>query len=273
MKGIAVRRHSGLAYGLAALVLVAAYIGAYGAWRALVSGLGEGRADILPVALTGMAGLGAMALALRVNARPKPEPRAVLAGIALAVAALFLSDPAFPAKRIHVLEYAVLALVVGRGLGTEIGGRLLFGATTLTTAVLASHDELIQGLLADRTFGLRDFAVDTVAAVAGVAVSHGLGLFARPATAEDAPRTIEWLALALLAAGWLALLAAMPGLIDRPMPLWPVVPLAAGGLAWAIGCAGAPATGARRTLALLAALMLATAVEPVLAHAVPLDFH
>lgn len=275
MKGIRFRGHFGAYYRLAALVLVAVYIGAFDAWRSLVNRLGEGRADALPIVLIVLASLGAVTLALLVQRRGREvRPRALAGGIVLAVAALFLSDPAFPAKRIHVLEYAVLALVVGRALSADVRGRALLWATALATAVLGSHDELIQGLLADRTFGLRDFAIDAIAAVAGVAVGHGLGLFpAEAAGAEARLDAAERFALALLVAGWLALTMAMPGLLGTSMPLWPVVPLAAGGVAWAIACTDAPATGVRRALATLAVLMLATAVEPVLAHAIPLDFH
>ncbi len=270
-----VRGYSSLPYRLAALVLVCVYIGAFDFWRALVGGLGPGRAAILPVALTGVAALAILALALwRGQRSPKVRPRAVALGLVLAAVALFLSDPAFPAKRIHVLEYAILALVVGRALMPEIGGRMLLGAAALATAVLGSHDELVQGLLAERTFGLRDFAIDAVSAVAGITVGYGLGLFGteRP-DASDRLDAVETFALAILAAGWLALVMAMPALVDLPMPLWPVVPVLAGLLAWAIGCAGAPATGARRTLATLTFLMAATAIEPILAHAVPLAFH
>ncbi len=270
-----VRSYSALRYRIAALVLVAAYIAAFDFWRALVGRLGTGRADILPVALTGLAAIVVLALGLQSAGRGRrANLTAVVVGIVIAVAALFLSDPAFPAKRIHVLEYALLAVVVGRAVSVETGGRALLFATALATVVLGSHDELIQGLLDGRTFGLRDFEIDAVSAVAGVAIGHGLGLFPEAGSVQtESLESDEWLALAILVAGWLAMLAAMSRLTDTPMPLWPVVPLAAGGLGWAIASAGAPATAARRTLATLALLILATAIEPILAHAIPLDFH
>jgi hypothetical protein len=270
-----VRAHSALAYRLAALVLVAGYIAAFDFWRILLSSLGAGGAEILPVALTVFAAIGAAAIGLHLGGRgSKVKLRAVVTGVAIALGALFLSDPAFPAKRIHVLEYAVLALVVGRALCVEIGGRALLRATALATAVLGSHDELVQGLLPDRSFGLRDFAIDAVSGIAGVAIGYGLALFpAAKAGVEDRFGSAQWLALGILTAGWLALMAAMPRLVDAPMPLWPAVPLATGSLAWQMASAGAPATAARRTLAILAVLMLATATEPILAHAIPLDFH
>ena len=270
-----VRSYSALRYRIAALVLVAAYIAAFDFWRALVGRLGTGRADILPVALTGLAAIVVLALGLQSAGRGRrANLTAVVVGIVIAVAALFLSDPAFPAKRIHVLEYALLAVVVGRAVSVETGGRALLFATALATVVLGSHDELIQGLLDGRTFGLRDFEIDAVSAVAGVAIGHGLGLFPEAGSVQtESLEFDEWLALAILVAGWLAMLAAMSRLTDTPMPLWPVVPLAAGGLGWAIASAGAPATAARRTLATLALLILATAIEPILAHAIPLDFH
>ncbi len=277
MSGITVRANSGLWYWLAALVLVATYIGAFHAWRALVGGIGEGRADLLPVGLTVIIALGLMALALKLGAiGRKVRLRPVAIGIGIAIAALLLSDPAFPAKRIHVLEYALLGLVVGRAISTAFGGRWLVPAAALATAVLGSHDELIQGLLADRTFGLRDLGVDAVGGLAGVLVGDGLALFGprdRPEETAGALRPAAWLGFAILALGWLALVVAMPGLTDRAIPLWPVVPVAAGGLAWQIGVADAPPTGMRRAAGAIALLMLATVIEPVLAHALPLAFH
>ncbi len=275
MVGIAVRGHSGLWYRLAALALVAAYIEGFGFWRALVARLGAGRADALPIALTGIAAVGLMGLALRLGAAGrKVRLQPVAIGIAVALAALFLSDPAFAAKRIHVLEYGVLGLVVGRALAADIGGRWLLAAAALATAVLGSHDELIQGLLADRTFGLRDFAIDAVAGIAGVTIGDGLAVFPAPGSAPGAALgPAERLGFGMLAAGWLALVLAMQGLTDTPMPLWPVVPVATGWLAWQIASAGAPATGPRRAARAIALLMLATLIEPLLAYALPLAFH
>ena len=73
---------------------------------------------------------------------------------AVATFGLMLTDPQFPAKRIHVAEYIAVAWLVYRGLGGRLGAPRRAAAAALIASLLGVHDELIQGLHPRRTFGV-----------------------------------------------------------------------------------------------------------------------
>ncbi len=99
----------------AALVMVCAFSLSFPVWRELARLLGTG-ADWVPVAALACVALAAAGWARRRKNRGVPVTWLPLAvGGALAVAGLAMTDPAFPAKRIHVSLYMVLALVLRAG--------------------------------------------------------------------------------------------------------------------------------------------------------------
>ena len=264
----------GLAYEAAAVILVPIFANSFALWGGLVKILGLAGANIAPIGAALLAAAAALFIALRrCGGAHAAQPGPVIFGAAVLIAALFLSDSEFPAKRIHVLEYGVLALVVGAALRFHLRGGALFAAIVGVTAILGGHDEMLQGLHPDRTFGLRDIAIDAVSGVGGALV--WLGLWGRSAAeprlepaAGDAPTAAEWAALAAVAVGWALLLLATPSFRGEAAPLWPTAPLAAGGVALILTLPPAARfAGMRRVMLQAEFLMLATLAYPVISHA------
>ena len=271
-------RHAEAAwYGLA-VVLVVTFVNSFAVWRWL-------DARLPAVALTAIPFILASPIMLWTVARlRRGVPHARLAWVALAlvlaVVSFWITDPVFPAKRSHVAEYVVLALVVRRALAFRLDGGWLGLASGLVAALLGVHDELLQGLHPARYFGPPDLAVNGLAAAAGACLGHGVTLFDRtfadnptssPRRAGDAA---AWLAIAV-ALGALAFLliavARLPG--DDPVPPWAFAPLLAAAVLWALVCLDAPvAPQPAWTAALVVWLSVAAVVEPVLANVTPLDF-
>ncbi|WP_428245589.1 VanZ family protein [Ferrovibrio sp.] len=249
-----------------AVVLLLAFVNAFPAWQALSTEL-AGHASGLPFVV-----LLAVLLPLALLAwRRRPwDWRLLLAGLACAVLGLLATDPAFPAKRIHVAEYAVLVLVLRRALCPWFAGWPLTLIAALLGLFAGMHDEMLQGLLPSRSYGLRDIGVDGLGALAGALLGQGLGL----ATGNGAAR-LSWRQACLpalpLGFGLALLLLPLERLAGYPVPPWSIAPLLA-------GCAALlllpPATDmAARRLHLLILLFTAPlALYPLLSHVPPLVF-
>jgi len=197
-------------------------------------------------------------------------------GVLLCVAALLLSDPAFPAKRIHSAEYLALALVIRRAAAARVHGiELIFYSTVLTT-LLGIHDELIQGLHPDRGFGLRDIGVNATAGFGGSLIGSALGLFESPSptgvASDSVPRpSISPWVLAIVA-GLALFLFALPAFRDAPIPWWTVAPLLMAGALWC-GALKPPSGDATHPYPIAVGFALTTPVYVVLANVTSLVFH
>lgn len=225
-------RWSGIATFAVAVVLMVAYVQTYNVWQWLGTALSPSVAAAVPFVLTACALVAGVGMGL-VRGRETPTAwLVVLLGVAIAVATLFLSDPQLPAKRIHVVEYAVLAVVVRHALSYRVRGVGLLWASVAVTGLLGCHEELLQGLHPLRTFGLGDIARNAAAAVAGGLIGHGLHLFPRSLRAPDdlsfavAPQTVAVLVSAAI------LLSSLPAVRNDWMPSWAILPLLAAGVAW-----------------------------------------
>ena len=253
---------AGLCWALAAL-LVAAFANAFPLWVWLSQQLGAA-AKLLPFALAGLL-VAAMLLAGRGGRR---DIRWLAAGIFAALLGLALADPDFPAKRVHVAEYAVLALVLRRALRPWFVGADLVLAVALLGLLAGLHDEAIQGLMPSRTYGLRDILVDGLGAIAGACLVQGLGF--RDAAEQPARwRHMPKLLLAPLA-GALLLALALPGFEGGPIPPWTAAPLLAGCAACSI--VPLPQDGWRGFTIALLLILAPLALYPVLSHVPPLVF-
>jgi len=268
----------GVLYQAAALTLVVGYVNTFQIWQTLVTGIGPSGANLVPLGLVVLAGAGVAFVAARRRRQrfPVSTPALAVAFIA-ACAAVLLCDPAFPAKRIHLPQYAILALVVGRALAAHLDGLSLLAATSIITALLGGHDELLQGVLPDRTFGLRDIAVNTLSGLSGALLTHAFHLKS-PSTGKEEGRRLaltpfEWLGFVLLAIGWLLLLLSIPGFRGEVLPVWTILPLAGGAVAWGLLGHGGPATGPRFFLVRANVLMLSAAAYPLSTHAFSLVLH
>ena len=193
------------AWAALATALTAAYSSAFTPWRWLSEQLSPPALEMLPPAL-------ALLLFAIVIIRAAPHLR-ISAGTAsawlvtaatLALAGLLFADPAFPAKRVHVFQYALLALVVRRGLASRLDGVPLVAMSALVAALLGVHDELIQGLRPERYFGLTDILVNTVSASVGGCLGAALW---GPGNRDDPPSLRAWLAVGLALAGLAVLLS------------------------------------------------------------------
>ena len=270
------RRAEAAWYGLA-VVLVVTFVNSFALWRWL-------DARLPAVALTAIPFILASPIVLWAVARlHRGVPRARLPWIALAVAlavvAFWITDPDFPAKRSHVAEYILLALVVRRALAFRLDGAWLGLASGLVAALLGVHDELLQGLHPARYFGPLDLAVNGLAAAAGACLGHGVMLFDRTFAGNSAPSPrragdrAAWLAMAVALGALACLLVAVARLPGDPLPPWAFAPLLAAAVLWALVCLDAPvAPQPAWTAALVVWLSVAAIVEPVLANVTPLDF-
>lgn len=211
----------------AAAALVPLYTNSFVAWQWLSETLSAPVAAWIP-AIT----LAALVLAVAGRAsRGGGEPRnwyAFLLALALAGAAFWMADEQFPAKRIHVAQYILLALVVRKAFDFRLSGIALLVAAGSLTTVLGVHDELLQGLHPDRFFGTDDLLVNTLSAWAGAALGHGLwresgkpGLATAPFGGTGAAAiTIVWpiFATALMITAMVHNGPALP-------PFWAVLPI------------------------------------------------
>jgi VanZ family protein len=247
-----------LHYGAGA-ILVVGYVNTFAIWGLLVTALGPDLSAAIPFMALAAPALAGMAVLYRTRAaRPRLQMRWLLAGFVLAGLALAVTDPAFPAKRIHVPQYALLALVLRRGLAGSMSGWRLTGFGALLTLVFGIHDELIQGLHPDRTYGLTDILVNGLSGAAGSLMAHGIGLFSCPGGIPEAPTSRSGISSSgesgisssgesgispngesgispgawLTAAGTGFLILALTAWRDAPPPIWLIFPLLAGTAVW-----------------------------------------
>lgn len=249
---------------LTAFAITGLFVQTFGLWQALSLSLGY-KAALLP-----FAGLGLLVTAILIaRARSRPWP-SLMAGMVLAGVALALTDSAFPAKRIHVAEYVLLSLVIRHGTAKVASGLPLTLTVAMLTALLGIHDELIQGLHPDRSFGPRDLLVDAVAALAGALLGHC------PGASAKAPEIRAWAAIIAVALAGLALelwavaVNIIP-VVDAPPPLWasaPVLGAVAAAVLLAPSGNGWPAHLGRMALLLVGT----TPLYLVMPHVAPLAF-
>lgn len=222
---------------LGCALLVLAFVNLYELYRLVGDLLGARLLGLAPLVLPPLFLLVIFVFAGR-SARLAPLVLApILAGIALCLVALAIPDPEIAIKRIHVAQYLLLSLAVRHTLAARLGGVELTLAATLLSGLYGVHDEMLQGLHPDRTYGLRDIMVNTLAACGGGLIWHGLSLF------EQGHRPIEPLTgwsrrqrLMLLALSVAVVLMAVPLIAYRnhPLPPWPFLPLAALLVIWGL---------------------------------------
>ncbi len=157
--------------------------------------------------------------------------------IILTIMAFFLPDPHFPVKKIHVVQYFLLACLVRYPLSLRLCGSSLSCYTFLLTLTFGVHDELLQGLHPLRTFGLRDMLVNGSAALAGTLFTHFIGLYegkdaylhnterTRPGTGDVTALTTIAGIFFLLSISVLCYLLPLPFYRNSLIPYWLAAPL------------------------------------------------
>ncbi len=130
----------------------------------------------------GMLLIGVMILIQGLRGRPRGIEIGFAVGL-VAITVLGLARGLSEAERSHLIEYAVLALIVyeallerrSRGIPVPVPAILAIGGTTLVGAL----DEIIQLFLPDRTFDWFDIGFDFLASILAVGSSAGLGFIRR----------------------------------------------------------------------------------------------
>ncbi|MBL4720555.1 MAG: VanZ family protein [Alphaproteobacteria bacterium] len=192
-------------------------------------------------------------------------------GAIVAFIGVFATDSDFPAKRIHIPQYLILALIVRRALSFDLSGRALLVATILLTSILGIHDELMQSLHPARTFGLRDIGVNALGACSGAILAAGFSPSRNTLTTMRIFQT-PWIQTGVLLLGLGLMLAPLESLRDAPVPIWTILPLVAalpvmGLLYWRD-----PAQKHRPTRVISGAI-LATPLYLLLSYAPIFNFH
>ncbi len=109
------------------------------------------------------------------------RPRGVEAAAALGIVAVYLlifTRMAIPEERTHLLEYGVVALLIHAALAERSRNQRGVTAPGLVAVGVASMigvvDELIQLVLPDRVFDVRDIAFNILAAAMAIGASRAL---------------------------------------------------------------------------------------------------
>ena len=221
-----------LGYCSLAAALMVIFMQTIGLWRWLTEELGKTGAMVVPFVVAVVVFGVALAIRLYTGRSLRPRWSYLIVAAVVSTIALYIPDPQFPAKRIHVAEFLLLAFLIRRGFCRWTDGIPLITLTAICGIVLGAHDELLQGLHPDRYFGHTDILVDGLAAIAGALAGHGLKLY------DNIPRRkVDWIspplwALVLVAAGFIAFLFPLPTFQELPLPLWTLVPLSITALMW-----------------------------------------
>ncbi len=221
-----------LGYCSLAAALMVIFMQTIGLWRWLTEELGKTGAMVVPFVVAVVVFGVALAIRLYTGRSLRPRWSYLMVAAVVSTIALYIPDPQFPAKRIHVAEFLLLAFLIRRGFCRWTDGIPLITLTAICGIVLGAHDELLQGLHPDRRFGHTDIVVDGLASIAGALAGHGLKLY------DNIPRRkVDWIspplwALVLVAAGFIAFLFPLPTFQELPLPLWTLVPLSITALMW-----------------------------------------
>ncbi len=96
---------------------------------------------------------------------------------------------AIPEERLHFLQYGLMAVLARRAVAPRVGGWRQYLAAIAIASAAGWGDELIQGLLPDRYYDLRDVLINALAAALAMAGYEALHnqLGWRPPRSEAPP--------------------------------------------------------------------------------------
>ncbi len=253
--------------------LTVVYVETFTLWRWLGAVLSPDVAGLVPFVMTGLVLALALGLGLVIRRRSvSVQWPLVVLGVLIAIGSLFLSDPRFPAKRIHIVQYGVLVIIVRHAFSYRLRGLPLLWASVAVTALLGCHEELLQGLHPLRTYGLDDAGRNVLAALAGGLIGHGLHLFERERTeGEDMLSALSLEAGAVLLSA-LLLLFSLTAFRSDWVPWWTMVPLLVAGALWCWRHGGWYG-GVLHPVSLGFWLCQAMMLYPLIANVSPLDLH
>ncbi len=93
-----------------------------------------------------------------------------LAGLAVAYAYLLKHHCKFPAERLHLIEYGLLAYLLYRALRPDFTRAVAYALSLLISSGFGFLDEIIQHVLPNRVFELRDVMTNLLASALGLLV-------------------------------------------------------------------------------------------------------
>ena len=258
-------------------LLVVCYVNLFVVWSWLDRLLGRGTTNILPIAVTFLVLAGIVLFVVRLRRKGISIQWAYVgAGVGLCLLALLVSDMRYAVKRIHVVEYLFLSLVLRYGMSWQLRGKRLLFFSFLATAIFGVHDELLQGVHPSRTYGLRDMVVNAASAAGGALIWHGAALFQRDFQSSTGIKTgsyptamsfyILWLVAAIM-----ALVIPLTAYRYELIPYWPMLPLTAGLVFWSLyGPGFAPSS--RHGLVVISWLSFLLLCYPVVINVASISF-
>ena len=266
-KSIAVRA---VALHAIAVVLVFLYVNLFSVWRKLGETFGLSVRDALPWIIVSLLAALAISLLSMRQWRMRVSWPWLAASVIACSAGLAIADPDFPAKRIHVPEYFLLACVVWCSVPRRLCTTVTPFLVLACTALYGMHDEFLQGLHPNRTYGLTDMLVNLCGAAGG---TFALLSFARPLP-KGLGRFGAVLAFAVcsLLAGAILFAWAATGFRNDIIPYWAPLPLLAGAFWVSLVCGALADPGNRVCARTLASIAIAFLIYPVLTHVTHLDF-
>ena len=260
-----------------AVFLVIAYVNTFVIWQTISHVTASGFRDAIPFLVIGLlaAMIGAFAVIRSRQTRDAIDWKFILAALAVALIGLASTDPAFPAKRIHVPQYMILMFVLSFSVPKRLRTHRTLLFAFLATALYGVHDEFIQGLHQSRTFGVRDMFINLCGAGAGaLAVRAFTPAVAVPAGDVGAGGGISSVgfAIALVVIGVMLFAYAATGFRHDLLAYWTVLPALAGAVALALALERLPLAGDRTALRPVVAICLLFAVYPIAINVAVLEF-
>ncbi len=211
---------------LLCLALVPIYVNMFPIWKYLSTLFGEDIFIYLPLVFLVLFIVCTLVIWVKAGKRTVPINKVNLAlGILFCCVGLLISDPEFPVKRVHVVEYAFLCLVARYAMSHFLHGLPLLFFSVIFAGLLGIHDEFLQGLHPYRTFGLRDMGVNLLGSFGGGLIWHSLHLFSKHQTSTISSTDVCfvcWLSVSVLMLVWPA--QYYRGLV---LEMWAAVPLLA----------------------------------------------
>ncbi|MEP4379728.1 MAG: VanZ family protein [Alphaproteobacteria bacterium] len=260
-----------------AVCLVIAYVNTFVIWQAISNVTSKGFRDAIPFVVIVL-----LVLIIVVSAWMRSRQRGAVIGwkyiaaaLVVALIGLASTDPAFPAKRIHVPQYLILTVLLSFSLpkGLRTNRTLFF--VLVAAALYGVHDEFLQGLHDRRTFGVRDMFINFCGAGAGaLAIRAFTSTVGRPALegAEYRMSKSVGVAIVLIVIGVSLFASAATGFRYDLLPDWTVLPAIAGAVALALVLERLPSAGDRAALRPIVVICLLFAAYPAAITFAVLEF-
>ena len=99
--------------------------------------------------------------------RPRIAPWIVVLGLYAFVWGVLCEHPI---EAVHVPQYGLMSVLIMRALRLSVSPGVAYGGSVLLTTAVSFGNELMQGLLPNRVYDLRDVSMDGISGVMGLLV-------------------------------------------------------------------------------------------------------